>query len=109
MAGTVVHEDVFEKAQDRAREERLKKALEYEMAAHRSLCQHYNSAIEKIAELEEKESADHTRLEETLGQKLDENLALRRNLETYKSIQRLLLAVIAVAVAAAFMLANDFI
>jgi hypothetical protein len=53
LSESVIQEVAFERAQDRAREERLRKAVEREMDAHRSLCMHYNAALEQIVKLEE--------------------------------------------------------
>lgn len=77
MPDTIVQEEAFEKAQDRAREERLRKAVERELTAHRSLCQHYNKAIERIVELEEQEGGRISALEEEVLRRKQEAESLR--------------------------------
>ena len=109
MAGTVVQGEAFERAQERAREERLRKAIETEMAAHRSLCQHYNAALERIAELEDLEVNEITRLEAELGKKVNENVKLQRSLEVYKFGQKIMAVTILVSFALIFLMINNFI
>lgn len=94
MAGTILQGEAFEKAQDKAREERLRRAIEHEMAAHRSLCQHYNAAIEQIAELEDTENGRAAKLENDLARVTQENLKLRKSLELAKFKQIFLSLVI---------------
>ena len=44
--------DHFRRAQERALEERLKRALENEIAAHRALAVHYGRCLEQLADAE---------------------------------------------------------
>ena len=90
MPDTVVHEEAFERAQDRAREERLRKAIEREFNAQRSLCQHYNKAIERIVELEEYEHRKIAELEAELAQRTQEVECLRQAAKRASSRLRIL-------------------
>lgn len=56
MSARFHEDDVFVRARDRADREHLRKAIDREVAAHRSLCQHYNKAIERIVVLEDHEN-----------------------------------------------------
>lgn len=85
LSSVVVKEVAFEKAQDKAREERLRRALEYETSAHRALCQHYNDAIETIIAIEAQDKDEIIYLEGKVQEQLDELLATHRKLESYKA------------------------
>ncbi|MBB4583536.1 chromosome segregation ATPase [Rhizobium aethiopicum] len=87
MSATIHEDDVFEKARDRAREEHLRKAIDREVAAHRSLCQHYNKAIERIAELEDNENRTITGLETKLRAKEADLTRLAARMQTLKARQ----------------------
>jgi hypothetical protein len=67
LSESIVQEGAFERAQDRAREERLRKAVEREMDAHRSLCVHYNAALEQIVKLEDRVAEMATLTNEVLN------------------------------------------
>lgn len=87
MSATICEDDLFEKARDRAREERLRKAIDREVAAHRSLCQHYNKAIERIAELEDNENRTIAGLEKKLSAKEADFARLVTRMQTLKTRQ----------------------
>lgn len=104
MPDTVVHEEAFQRAQDRAREERLRRAIERELNAHRSLCQHYNKAIEHIVELEERESRKIAELESALAQSTQELERLRQAAKRASSGLRILGVCVILSAVAVFFL-----